>query len=199
LAFFGSSSALSRAGERRKQALPLAQSKGSQRDVWQVLANGGVATMFVLVGQPRGLLGALAAAGADTWATELGLLSPVKPRLITTLRAVPAGTSGGVTLLGILASAGGALVVGVGYAAVGGGWHSVRRAMISGLSGALVDSLLGATLQGEYWCPRCHALSEDGVHNRCGTRTELRKGYAWMTNDTVNALATLSGAAIALV
>jgi uncharacterized protein (TIGR00297 family) len=198
LAFFGSSSALSRLGERRKQSMPLAQRKGARRDAWQVLANGGVATVCALVGQRRGLVGALAAAGADTWATELGLLSRATPRLITTLRPVPAGTSGGVTLLGMLGSVGGALVVGTGYAGLGGGWSMLGRAVIGGLGGALIDSLLGATLQASYWCPRCEALTEDSVHVNCGSKTQLRKGYVWMTNDTVNALATLSGASIAL-
>jgi len=199
LAFFGSSSALSRVGERRKASLPLAQSKGARRDAWQVLANGGVATACALVGRRRGLVGALAAAGADTWATELGLLSRVEPRLITTMRTVPAGTSGGVTPLGVVASVGGALVVGAGYAVLGGGWSTVKRAVTSGLGGALVDSLLGATLQADYWCSTCDSATEHTVHARCGSPTELRRGYAWMTNDTVNALATLSGAAIALV
>lgn len=199
LAFFGSSSALSRVGEGYKRALAMGQTKGSRRDAWQVLANGGVATACAVVGQPKGLVGALAAAGADTWATELGLLSRGTPRLITTLRSVPAGTSGGVTLQGLIASVAGALVVGVGYAALGGGWSIVRRALVSGLGGALIDSLLGATLQAEYWCLRCEQSTEDAEHRPCGTRTQLRRGRQWMTNDTVNALATLSGAAIALV
>ncbi len=199
LAFFGSSSALSRVGEAHKRALPLAQTKGAERDAWQVLANGGVATVCLVAGRPRGLVGALAAAGADTWATELGLLSTRAPRLITTLRPVPAGTSGGVTLQGLLASGGGALAVGLGYAALGGGWSSVRRAIVAGLGGAMVDSLLGATLQATYWCPACQVPTEEATHARCGGSTELRGGQRWMTNDMVNALATLSGAAIALL
>jgi uncharacterized protein (TIGR00297 family) len=199
LTFFASSSALSRVGEARKRALPLAQSKGSQRDAWQVLANGGVATLCVAAGQPRGMLGALAAAGADTWATELGLLASAAPRLITTLERVPAGTSGGVTLQGLGASLGGALAVGLAYAALGGGWSSVGRAVAGGLAGAIVDSLLGATVQAAYWCPRCETPTEDALHSACNAPTQLRSGYTWMTNDTVNALATLTGAAIALV
>ncbi len=199
LSFFGSSSALSRVGDARKRALPLAQSKGSQRDAWQVLANGGVATLCVVAGQPRGMVGALAAASADTWATELGLLATAPPRRITTLERVPAGTSGGVTLQGLGASVGGALVVGLGHALLGGGWSSVRRALAGGLGGALVDSLLGATLQAAYWCPRCQVPTEDALHAPCNAPTRLRGGFAWMTNDTVNLLATLSGAAIALV
>jgi uncharacterized protein (TIGR00297 family) len=199
VAFFASSSALSKVGEGRKRTVPLAQAKGAQRDAWQVLANGGVASVCAVAGQPRGLVGALAAAGADTWATELGLLSHRTPRLITTLRRVPAGTSGGVTPQGLIASVGGALAVGIGYAALGGGWSILRRSVVSGLGGALIDSLFGATVQAEYWCHHCAQPTEDAMHEPCGSATQLRRGYRWVTNDTVNLLATLSGAAIALV
>jgi uncharacterized protein (TIGR00297 family) len=197
LAFFAPSSALSRVGESRKRATSLAHAKGAQRDVLQVLANGGVAALCAVVGKPRGLVGALAAAGADTWATELGLLSSTQPRRITTLAPVPPGTSGGVTLQGLLASACGALAVGLGYAIFTRDWYMLRTALLSGLGGSLVDSVLGATLQASYWCASCEAPTEDAVHATCGSATDLRGGYAWMTNDTVNALATLSGAAIA--
>ena len=51
LVFFGSSSALSRLDETRKASGPLAQAKGARRDAWQVLANGGVATLCIAAGQ----------------------------------------------------------------------------------------------------------------------------------------------------
>lgn len=110
---------------------------------------------------------------------------------------MPPGTSGGVTLQGLLASAGGALAVGLGYAIFGRDWSILRTALFSGLAGSLVDSLLGATLQASYWCPSCEAPTEDAQHAPCGSGTDLRGGCAWMTNDTVNALATLSGALVA--
>ena len=179
---------------------PLAQAKGARRDVWQVLANGGVATLSIgLGGQPRGaggLVGALAAAAADTWATELGLLSKRQPRLITTLRPVVAGTSGGVTPEGLAASVGGALTVGVTWAMLGGGRRGLPIAFVAGLSGSLVDSLLGASLQAVYRCPGCGVPTESEIHQPCGQQTELVRGQHWMTNDTVNALSTLTGAAI---
>jgi uncharacterized protein (TIGR00297 family) len=200
LAFFGSSTALSRLGQARKESAPLAQAKGARRDVWQVLANGGVATLSIgLGGQPRGaggLVGALAAAGADTWATELGLLSKRQPRLITTLRPVTAGTSGGVTPEGLAASVGGALLVGLTWAILGGGRRSLPVALVAGLGGSLVDSLLGATVQAVYRCPGCGVPTESPVHRVCGESTKLVRGHRWITNDTVNAMSTLSGAAI---
>jgi uncharacterized protein (TIGR00297 family) len=199
LAFFGSSTLLSRIGESRKQHLPLAQAKGAQRDVWQVLANGGVATMCFGLGQRSAAIGALAAAGADTWATELGLLAREPPRLITTLRHVAPGTSGGVTPEGLLASIGGALTVGLGATLFGGrDRRTLTAAVLAGLAGALVDSLVGATLQAVYYCPNCEVLTEVAVHPRCGTPAIQQRGLQWMTNDVVNLLATSVGAAIGL-
>jgi uncharacterized protein (TIGR00297 family) len=196
LAFFGSSSALSKLGERRKQQLPLAQAKGSRRDVWQVLANGGVATLCVGLGNPAGFVGAIAAAGADTWATEVGLLATSPPRLITTLQVVEPGTSGGITLEGLAASAGGAVCVGLAWSLLGGGWRGLPSAVMAGMCGSLIDSWLGATFQALYHCPTCGVMTEESVHAACGTSTQLVKGWSWVSNDTVNGLATLAGAAI---
>ena len=197
LAFFTSSSALSCVGQIRKAGLPLAQTKGAQRDAWQVTANGGFATLCIAIGKPMAFVGALAAAAADTWATEIGLLSRRQPRLLTTLRTVEPGTSGGVTPEGLAASLGGALVVGAAFAAVGRPrGAALKTAALAGVSASLADSLLGATLQAVYWCPACRLTTEEAMHARCRGRTELRRGYPWMTNDTVNALATLAGASI---
>jgi len=199
LAFFVSSSALSRVAMQRKERLPLAQTKGAQRDVWQVLANGGAATLCVLLGKRSGLVGALAAAAADTWATELGMLARRPPRLITTLRTVEPGTSGGITPEGVLASLGGAMAVGVAAAAFRGERHGIPRAVVAGMLGSLVDSVLGATLQASYACDVCGQPTEEPIHARCGSPTRRVRGYRWVTNDVVNAIATGCGALIALV
>jgi uncharacterized protein (TIGR00297 family) len=162
----------------------------------------------------RGLpafLGALATAGADTWATELGLLASAPPRLVTTLRPVAPGTSGAVSLPGTLAAAGGALTVGAAWgvtSALGGGpapgqarrgprpLEAVLLAGVAGTAGAFVDSLLGATVQGAYWCPTCREPLEVALHPRCGGRAILVRGWPWLDNDAVNALATATGAAL---
>src|ERR1041384_7265852 len=120
LIFFITSSGLSRAFKRRKQGLNEKFSKGSERDASQVFGNGGLATLFVLVHAfyPQsitswiGFAAALAAVNADTWATELGVLNPTAPRIITDLRKrVEKGTSGGVSLFGTAASLLGAAVI----------------------------------------------------------------------------------------
>ncbi|MDR7483079.1 MAG: DUF92 domain-containing protein [Armatimonadota bacterium] len=197
-AFFFSGTALTRVGGHRK-AQPEHLRGG--RDAGQVLGTAGVAAVAatlwglgVLPDPTRGLLvpallGALATAAADTWATEVGMLSRVPPRLITTWAYVPAGTSGGLTLVGTLAGVAGAVLV----AAAGAGRDPrlFTAAWIAGVLGMIVDSLLGATLQAAFRRP-------DGVVTETpGSGVATVRGLRWMTNSTVNAVATLLGAAAA--
>ncbi len=207
VAFFVSSSALSRLFARRKTPLNAVFSKGGRRDAAQVLANGGLAGGFVVLHalSPSeswpwlAFAGTLAAVNADTWATELGVLSPASPRLITSGRQVERGTSGGITLVGTLAALGGALLI-AGLAVVlqpGSGW-TVATVGLAGLAGSLLDSLLGATCQAIYTCPACNQQTERHPLHTCGTGTLLQRGWRWMTNDVVNLLCALSGAFLAV-
>ena len=120
IVFFASASILTRFKEAAKAEIAANFSKGGRRDFGQALANGGVATvaalLFGLSNNPIFwvvLIGSLAEANADTWATELGVLSKRQPRLITTGREVDAGTSGGITPLGTIAAVAGAGVIGL--------------------------------------------------------------------------------------
>jgi len=236
LAFFISSSLLSRLFKRRKQALDEKFSKGAERDAAQVLANGGVAGLFAIAHAffPNahwpwiGCAAALAAANADTWATELGVLNPGRPVLITSFRPVERGTSGGISLVGTLAALGGsALVALIGVlfwqsrAGLRPDWLASDPALllaiapvsvglkssllnfviltVCGLLGSLVDSLLGAVAQAIYYCPACAKETERHPLHTCGARTRLARGLAWLDNDWVNAACTLSAALAALL
>ena len=210
--FFVSSSLLSHFREREKVSTAADKfSKGSQRDLVQVLANGGVATAMAFgYGLSRqtatrrvieaGYIGALATANADTWSTELGVLNTQPPRLITTGKRVAAGTSGGISPLGTAATAGGALAQGLVFKLLQPTTSAFMPliALVSGLTGSLFDSLLGATVQAIYYCPLCQKETERRIHN-CGTRTTPLRGLAWMNNDVVNFLATLFGALMAIL
>jgi len=145
---------------------------GGRRTARQVVANGGVAAAAALLGSWPAFAGAIAAAAADTWATEIGAHSRTPPRLITTGTPVPAGANGGVTLLGTAGGVCGAAVIGALFWLLGP--HPGRGAVVvagAGVFGMLFDSLLGATLQGP----------ED----------------RWLDNNAVNLAMTLAGAAIA--
>src|ERR671937_439977 len=147
--FFGSSTALSRRGASSSGA-----AAGPERTLAQVLANRGLPAALAVCARVRpsprvvtAYAGALAAANADTWATEVGALSPAAPRLVTSGRRVPRGVSGAVTPLGTLASLAGALVIGAGHAALSRHPAAALRLGLAGLAGALADSMLGATLR----------------------------------------------------
>jgi uncharacterized protein (TIGR00297 family) len=217
LGFFITSSGLSRVAGKRKEALNEKFSKGSRRDAAQVMANGGMAGVFVLlylllpdaVWPWFAFAGTLAAVNADTWATELGVLSRRMPHLITNGKSVERGTSGGVTILGTLAAASGALVIGLLAAVVrpdllarfgpGQAAGMVLALMLAGTAGSLFDSLLGATVQAIYTCPTCQKETERHPTHTCGSDTILLRGWVWLNNDWVNTACALVGAGLGVL
>lgn len=201
LTFFVSSSLLSHLPQHQQPA---------PRDWDQVLASGGVAALLVIVDAIHpdtawawvAFGGAMAAVTADTWATELGTLSKKKPRLITTGEVVGRGKSGGISLLGVFASVGGASLIG----AVTGAFPVVTNPLTltiiltsAGLVGSLFDSFLGATIQAIYHCPACQKETEAHPRHTCRTPTIPLQGLPWLNNEWVNFLASLAGSGLALL
>jgi uncharacterized protein (TIGR00297 family) len=163
--FFLTSTLLGKLGAGRKGAIEAAYSKGQRRDAGQVFANGGISALCgalallsdlssdpqtaqsVRVALVWAASAALASANADTWATELGVLSRGQPWHLTEFKRVPAGTSGAVSALGSIAALLGAAAIGVTSALLVG--PSERRAelavvvTLAGFAGALIDSLTG--------------------------------------------------------
>lgn len=205
--FFVTSSGLSRAFKRRKENLDEKFSKGHERDAGQVLGNGGLATVFVLIHAlyPESIVGwvgfaaSLAAVNADTWATELGVLNPTPPRMITDLRKrVEKGTSGGVSLFGTFASLLGAALIAVPAAWFAQDWTLLPLIAFAGLGGSLFDSLLGATVQAMYFCPTDQKETEKHPLHTCGTLTTHIRGWKWLDNDWVNFACSLFAALLSL-
>jgi uncharacterized protein (TIGR00297 family) len=180
-AFFVTSSILTRWETRSPETARRSLDRAGRR--WdQVWANGGVAALAAAVrgldGWPLALAaaaGAIAAATADTWGTELGRWSPSPPRLVTTGAKVPHGRSGGITALGTAGSAAGALLIGATAALFGDAAHAVRFSLAvaaAGFTGSLLDSVLGATVEGH---------------------------WRWVGNSVINFVATVWGAGAVLL
>lgn len=212
LTFFVTSSALTRTFKKRKQGLDEKFSKGHERDAGQVLGNGGLATLFTSLHAiyPEsiipwiGFAASLAAVNADTWATELGVLNPTPPRMITDFRKrVEKGTSGGVSLSGTLASLLGASVIAlptVLLSPIGTlNTHHFLLITAAGLAGSLFDSVLGATVQAMYYCPTDRKETEKHPLHTCGTQTVHIRGWKWLNNDWVNFACGVFGAVIAIL
>lgn len=137
-----------------KERLGVAQEHGGVRGYFNVFANGLVATaaaiLYGLTGQAAFValfMGSVASAAADTAASEIGVTGKV-PYLITTLKPVPRGMNGGVTLRGEAAAVIASVLVAVVAWAMGVAdpWMVVVT-VAAGFIGTNVDSLVGATLE----------------------------------------------------
>jgi uncharacterized protein (TIGR00297 family) len=210
--YFVSSSALSRIGRAQKeQRTGSVVAKGGGRDAVQVLANGalfaGAALAMLIHPHVQWIAlgaGSLAASAADTWATEIGTLSRHDPRSILSGRRVPPGTSGGVSLIGTLATIAGATFIAALVHALGWTPAIAVGVGVGGLVGAVIDSLLGATLQARRWCDVCAGETERATHDCMPAPappfpTRHLRGLAWMDNDVVNFLSSAAGGLLAAV
>lgn len=213
VAYFVFASGVTAVGAERKAQLTAGTTpQVAARTAGQVIANGG---LFALLALRAGAdftspwavaaVGALAAASADTWATEIGTLWGGQPRSIVTWQSMPPGLSGAITAVGSLAGVAGAAIVGFAAAGLGtvlAGPFDARAlaiaAIVAGVGGMVMDSILGETLQARRWCETCKSWTERRVHP-CGYRTVHRRGYRWASNDAINVAATLTGAAGAVV
>jgi uncharacterized protein (TIGR00297 family) len=217
LTFFATSSLLSKYETPAKRAIAQDFEKGGCRDIGQVFANGGLGAMLAVLFFVTGdliffaaFIGALAAMNADTWATEIGVLSARRPRLITTGREVAAGTSGAISGLGMLATVAGAASIGMAALAfvaidrlthgsefeVELGWLVVATS--SGVAGSVADSLIGATVQATYFSKARNKVTERRFEHD-GAQNELLKGLRWMNNDAVNFASSVVGALVAAI
>nr|KJR71305.1 MAG: hypothetical protein TU36_08685 [Vulcanisaeta sp. AZ3] len=220
--FLGSSSILTKIGVEKKEELGTAEDiKG--RNWKQVLAVGlvpsalafsaGVAylanniSIFQLLAAASAT--SIAYSNADTWASELGVLSKSKPRLITRPWAkVDPGVSGGITPLGEISSLLGSSTIALVYLGTQyllkylGILNAIDPRtpvviLVLGYLGEVLDSILGALLQPKYICPRCGIMTDKNVHV-CGARTLRIMGNYDLENEDVNLIVTAVIATISL-
>ena len=203
LVFFVSSTLVGKVGRERRAGIEEIVAKEGARDVYQSMANGGLAMAIIILAyffeDARWyyvFLGTIAAVSADTWSSEIGVLSKRPPVSMATLKPVPRGLSGGVTRLGFLAGlVGSLLVVSTGlifdtHLTVGNQLFLVI--LVSGFLGSIADSFFGATIQAIFRCPACQGLTERQRH--CdGHETVLHSGSRFVNNDLVNVLCAFSG------
>lgn len=158
VAFFVLGTGATKIGWRTKEERGLAQEGGGRRGAGHAFANTGVA-MFAAVFAATAatgtellylaaFVGAFATATADTMGSEIGQLWGRRTFLVTTLRPVPRGTEGAVSLEGTVASLGGAFVVAaLGWATGLYGWEVALLVTAAAFLGALLESVIGATIE----------------------------------------------------
>jgi uncharacterized protein (TIGR00297 family) len=181
IAFFVVGTAATRLGHRIKIARGIAQEGGGARGWRHAWANGGVPAFLALLGGltavPRRDRLVLACSGgwappaADTCSSEVGKAYGRRTFLITSLRPVPPGTEGAISLEGTLGGLLGAAIVAAAGAALGVySWPLAALVALAGLLGSLAESVIGTVAE--------------------------RRG--WLDNNLLNALNTAIGAGLAV-
>lgn len=199
LAFFILGNLVTRYKYEEKALLGVAESNKGMRDISNVLGNGLspliFAVLYALSSQNQdyshntlfllGFAGSVATACADTFSTEIGQTSG-EPRLITTLKKVPVGTNGGVSLAGLGAALLGSSLISVvclvfvfagSNASVQIGVIFFIVCVLAGVLGCIADSIFGATIEDKY----------------------KDKLFVNLNKHHVNILATLTGGIIAIL
>ncbi len=204
--FFLLSSLLSKYRKRKNESVETYFEKSGERDHLQVLANGGLGSVLVVINYfyPQELfytvyVSCIASMCADTWATEIGTLIKTKTVDIVSFKKVEQGISGGISLPGTIGSIAGAFVI----AATSLPWMEFNYLLntivivVSGFIGSVADSILGSKIQSMYKCVICNSITERKSH--CNNETVLFKGIRWMNNDAINFSASLSGGIFSII
>lgn len=181
--YFLFGSAVTRIGIEQKEAEGIAEKRSGQRgpeNVWGSAFTAALCALLTLVVEPAwqsllilGYVASFSTKLADTTASEVGKAYGKRTFLITTLQPVPRGTEGAVSLEGTLAGIVGSLLIAV--LAWGLGMldiYGVGWCAIAAFIATNLESVIGATLQNQ---------------------------WNWLTNEVVNGINTLIGAAIAIM
>lgn len=215
LAFHMSAGLFTKFRYQYKRERGAAEEKRGARGWRNVTANGGVPLLYALlanISQPSisqqltaAYFAALCSASADTLATEIGLLYRGDPLLITSLKKkVPPGTPGGVTIFGEIGQVFSAVIIIL--VAISASFFSETKlsapslapvVLFSSIFGPLIDSFMGATLQGRYRCSNCGKITENKVH--CNVTGKKVAGIGLIDNNIVNAASIFSISVLVLI
>jgi uncharacterized protein (TIGR00297 family) len=180
-------------GFQTKTKLGIAEGRGGRRgpeNVWGSAAAGTICTLaaassssspsiFLGLSNEVWILGYIASLStklADTFASEIGKAYGQTTFLITSLKPVPRGTEGAISLEGTVASIVGGLLLSFFAYYIVGLLPSIKCVVVSTVAAfiaTMIESVIGATLQG-------------------------KKGMTWMTNEVVNFINTVIGAIVAM-
>ncbi|MBD2105770.1 TIGR00297 family protein [Nodosilinea sp. FACHB-13] len=191
MAYFLAGTAVTRLGKSRKEAAGIAEGRSGVRgpeNVWgsalaAAVCAGAIAILSATASFASQALwlpllalayvSSLSTKLSDTTASEVGKAYGRHTFLITSLKPVPAGTEGAVSLEGTLAGVAGSVVMAlVGWAVGFLSLWGIIICLVAAFVATTVESLIGATLQ---------------------TR------IPWLTNEVVNGMNTTLGALIGLL
>lgn len=190
--FFITSSLITKYNRIKTGGLEISE-KNEKRDFAQVIANGGFASVLILInyfGASElifvGFVSSIAAACADTWETEIGTFIKGKTYNISNFKKIQPGISGGISLAGTIAGIFGTFTIAISslYWVTKNYILFIFAIVAAGFVGSLIDSFIGAVIERKNQCTICGVSTEKLRH--CETGTKLVSGIKWINNDVVN-------------
>ena len=184
-------------GKKRECITKEVYGKSSTRGIYQVLANGAAGCICIFLyhftksnAWMVAYYASIFEVMADSIASDIGVLSKKPPRDICTWKEIPRGISGGVSALGMMASAL-ACVIGGGIIGVSAEMKAVdiMIVIIVPFMGMIIDSVIGSKMQVKFICRVCGISTEQKTH--CGKDTRQTGGWLRMCNGTVNFICTI--------
>ncbi len=188
VAYFIVGSGVTQIGMAEKEAAGIAEKRSGARGPENVWGSALVAALCALVAYGISLttlpstwvglftlayVASMATKLSDTCASEVGKAYGKTTYLITTLRSVPKGTEGAVSLEGTIAGVVGSLLLaGIGYELGLISLSGLGICAIAALVATTIESLIGATVQ---------------------------EKFDWLTNELVNVINTFIGAIFAVL
>ena len=200
LTFFVLGSVVTKLKNANKAQAERIQAQTRPRDWKQVLSNSLPACILLwfacVLDRPQLALPALAvfsAAAADTFSSEIGMLTASPVFSITNGKPLPRGLSGGFSWLGLWAGAAGSALLSI-YAFPWVGFRGLVLCTLLGTFGSVLDSFLGAVFQAKYRTPEGGLLDASPF---AGARAF--RGISLMTNSAVNLISLSIVAAVGLM
>ncbi len=156
IATFLSASIATRVGRGRKARAGIAEDRGGRRGPGNAIANTGVAAWVALIAAGSAnpalahlaLVAALATAGSDTVASEVGKARGRTTWLLTSLKRVAPGTTGAISLEGTVAGiVSSALLAGIGAWVDLISTSAVPLVIATANAASIVEGVIGATME----------------------------------------------------
>lgn len=167
--------------------------KDKTRDIKQMISNVLIAAICIVLFHLTNdnmfyimYFAVIASSLSDTMASSIGTLSKKRPINIFTQKKLNTGESGGVSLLGLVASLFGGMIIGGIYLISQYNILNFILIALMGLTGSIFDSILGTLFEGKYICLKCGTKVEEKLH--CDYPTKLVEGFASIDNNIVNLL-----------
>lgn len=182
------------------QVLEKKVNKVENRTALQVFSNGIMAILALMFERKRSdkafliFICLLASSLADCIASDIGTIYASKVYSIVTLKQIQKGISGGISIVGCCASVASAVLFSAIYSICSYfafatiSVQSFCYIIFWGVTGMLLDSILGAIFQKRYYCNRYNILCEDS--KKCKHKINIQK-YKVLSNNGVNLVTSI--------